>query len=83
VDYHALADALKNGKLSAAAIDCHDPEPPPADYPMFDPAVMKQAILTPHIAARVPQATQNMSDVVFDVVAVLEGRAPRFPAPKS
>ncbi|MHC4986119.1 MAG: NAD(P)-dependent oxidoreductase, partial [Planctomycetota bacterium] len=35
VDAGDLADALKAGGLSAATIDCHDPEPPPADYPLF------------------------------------------------
>ncbi len=77
VDYHALATALRSGKLSAAVIDCHHPEPPPKDYPLFG---LDNVILTPHIAARVPQATQNMSDVVFDVIAVLQGRTPKFPA---
>ena len=77
VDYHALAEALRSGKLSAAAIDCHHPEPPPKDYPLFG---LDNVILTPHVAARVPKAIQNMSDVVFDVIAVLQGKAPKFPA---
>ncbi len=76
VDYHALAAALRSGKLSAAVIDCHHPEPPPKDYPLFG---LDNVILTPHIAARVPKATQNMSDVVFDVIAVLQGKTPKFP----
>ena len=29
VNYHDLAEAVRSGRLSAAAIDCHDPEPPP------------------------------------------------------
>ncbi len=77
VDYADLAEALKSGQLSAAVIDCHDPEPPPADYPLFG---LDNVILTPHIAARVPEAVQNMSDVVYDVVAVVEGRSPQYPA---
>ncbi len=80
-----LADALRSGKpqgapggLSGAAIDCHNPEPPPPEYPLFG---LDNVILTPHIAARVPQAMENMCDVVRDVVAVLEGQTPEFPAP--
>ena len=73
-----LADALRTGRLSAAAIDCHHPEPPPADYPLFG---LDNVILTPHIAARVPDAVQRMCDVVHDVVAVLQGRPPQYPAP--
>jgi phosphoglycerate dehydrogenase-like enzyme len=77
VDYAALAEALKSGKLDAATIDCHHPEPPPKDYPLFG---LENAFLTPHTAARVPQAVANMCDVVYDVVAVVEGREPKYPA---
>ena len=80
VNYRDLADAIRSGQVSACAIDCHDPEPPPPDYPMF--AVMgENVILTPHVAARVPAAMEGMSDVVFDVVRVLAGEAPEYPAP--
>jgi len=79
VDYADLAAAIRSGRISAAAIDCHDPEPPPADYPMF--GLGENVILTPHIAARVPEAMERMSEVVYDIVRVLEGKEPRFPAP--
>jgi phosphoglycerate dehydrogenase-like enzyme len=77
VDYADLAAAIRSGHIAAAAIDCHDPEPPPPDYPMFG---LDNVILTPHIAARVPAAVEAMCDVVYDVVAVLEGRPPTYPA---
>ena len=77
VVYADLAEALRGGRIAAAAIDCHDPEPPPPDYPLFG---LDNVILTPHIAARVPDAVQRMCDVVHDVVAVLEGRTPEYPA---
>ena len=77
VDYAALARALRSRRLSAATIDCHDPEPPPEDYPLFG---LDNVHLTPHTAARVPQAMANMCKVVEDIVAVLEGRPPKFPA---
>jgi len=80
VNYYDLAEALRSGHLSGAAIDCHDPEPPPPDYPMFG-LDHDNVILTPHIAARVPEAMDRMCDVVFDVTAVLSGRAPKYPAP--
>jgi D-3-phosphoglycerate dehydrogenase len=78
VDYPALAAAIRSGRISAAAIDCHDPEPPPPDYPLWR---LANVILTPHIAARVPAAMEAMCDVAYDIVAVLEGREPKFPAP--
>ena len=77
VNSHDLAEALRSGQLSAATIDCHDPEPPPTDYPLLG---LDNVILTPHVAARVPAAMDAMCDVVYDVVAVLEGRAPAYPA---
>lgn len=77
VDYHDLAAAIRSGRISAAAVDCHDPEPPPSDYPLFG---LPNVILTPHIASRVPAAVEAMCDVVYDVVAVLEGRTPQYPA---
>jgi len=78
VNYHDLAAAIRSGKVSAATIDCHDPEPPGEDYPLFG---LEGVTLTPHTAARVPQAIENMCDVVYDTVAVLEGRQPEYPAP--
>ena len=81
VDYHALADAVRDGHIGGCAIDCHDPEPPPPDYPMFVVAAENDnVILTAHVAARVPAAMEAMSDVVYDIVAVLEGRPPQYPA---
>ncbi len=78
VNYADLGDAIRSGRISAAAIDCHDPEPPPADYPLFG---LDNVILTPHVAARVPDAVQRMCDVVHDIVAVLAGRPAKYPAP--
>ena len=72
-----LAEALRSGRLSGAVIDCHEPEPPPPEYPLFG---LENVILTAHVAARVPAAMAAMSDVVYDVVAVLEGQPPKFPA---
>jgi D-3-phosphoglycerate dehydrogenase len=80
VNYHDLAKAVRSGRISGAVIDCHDPEPPGEDYPMF--GLGENVILTPHTAARVPEAMERMSDVVCDVVAVLSGNPPKFPAPE-
>ena len=79
VNYPDLAAAIRSGQVLAAAIDCHDPEPPPPDYPMF--GLGENVILTPHVAARVPEAMERMSDVVYDILAVLDGKPPQYPAP--
>ncbi len=81
VNYHDLARAVETGQVEGIAIDCHDPEPMGEDYPLF-PLIDQghNVILTPHVAARVPRAMENMCDVVYDVMAVLEGRQPEWPA---
>lgn len=78
LDIAALADALKNKKLAGAAIDVFHPEPPPPNFPLLG---MDNVILTPHMAARTHSAIENMSWVVRDVIDVLRGKPPRFPAP--
>ena len=77
VDYDALGEFVRTGHVSAAVIDCHDPEPMPEDYPLWG---LENVILTPHVAACVPKAKLNMSMVVKDVVAVLQNRSPEYPA---
>ena len=79
LDAQALADALREKRLAGAALDVFYPEPPKADFPLLG---LENVILTPHIAARTATAMENMSWVVRDVVAVLEGNRPQYPAPK-
>jgi phosphoglycerate dehydrogenase-like enzyme len=78
LDAHALADALRAKRLAAAAIDVFHPEPPKADFPLLG---LDNVLLTPHLAARTYTAIESMSWVVRDVVEVLAGRPPKFPAP--
>ena len=47
IDQDALMDALNNGRLSGAALDVMDPEPLPADHPLW---TTKNLILTPHVS---------------------------------
>ena len=61
------------------ALDVFWPEPPPPDFPLLG---LDNVILTPHLAARTYTAIENMSWVVRDVVEVLEGRPPKYPAPR-
>lgn len=75
---YALADALQQGRLSAAALDVTDPEPLPTDHPLLG---IETLILTPHIGARTTQGQAEMDAVVDDVLAVLNGKPPRYPAP--
>lgn len=79
LDAQALATAIREKRLAGAAIDVFYPEPPADDLPLLG---MDNVLLTPHLAARTHTAIENMSWVVRDVMAVLEGRKPKFPAPK-
>ena len=72
-----LAEALREGRIAGAGIDVFDPEPPPPGHPLL---AAPNCVLTPHIAARSREALAAMNDVVDDVVAVLQGRPPAWPA---
>jgi D-3-phosphoglycerate dehydrogenase len=78
LDTDALAAAILGKRIAGAALDVFDPEPPPADFPLLG---FDNVLLTPHVAARTHTAVVNMSWVVRDVIEVLSGRPPRYPAP--
>ena len=77
LDAAALADAIRSERLAGAALDVYAPEPPPADFPLLK---LPNVLLAPHMAARTGTALENMSWVVRDVVAVLNGEKPKYPA---
>jgi phosphoglycerate dehydrogenase-like enzyme len=79
VDNAALAAWAKAHASSGgrAILDVHEPEPPPAGYPLHG---LPNVRLLPHLASRTHRALENMSWVVRDVFAVLEGEEPAFPA---
>ena len=78
VDNLALAAWLRRDPSALALLDVHEPEPFGSDYPLLG---LRNAKLFPHLASRTESAMNNMSWVVKDVIAVLEGRAPEFAAP--
>ena len=78
VESAALADFLRAHSHALAMLDVHDPEPFDSDYPLLG---ISNARLYPHLASRTEAAMLNMSWVVKDVVAVLEGEKPKHPAP--
>ncbi len=47
VDSIALAQALNNNHLAGAAVDVTDPEPLPADHPLWE---AKNLLITPHVS---------------------------------
>jgi len=78
LDAAALREAILSKRLAGAALDVFWPEPPGPDFPLLG---LENVLLTPHLAARTYTAIENMSWVTRDIVEVLEGRRPKFPAP--
>jgi glycerate dehydrogenase len=61
VDGHALARALRAGRLGGAGIDVLPQEPPPGDDPLLDPKI-PNLIVTPHVAWAAREARQRCLD---------------------
>jgi len=57
-----LNDALRQGIIAGAFLDVMDPEPLPADHPLWD---APGALLTPHIAGfyHLPQTVRNINEI--------------------
>lgn len=70
----ALASQSQGGR---AILDVHDPEPIPMNYPLYG---LSNVLLLPHLASRTGPALENMSWVARDVLAVLQGEKPKYPA---
>lgn len=70
-DERALADALKSGKVAAAAVDVYEQEPPGPDHPFL---TAPNLILTPHIGANTIEAQDRVAVQTAEmVVAALKG----------
>ncbi len=76
IDEPALIRRLQEGRLSAG-LDVYEEEPLPQDSLL---PRLSNVALTPHAAAHTEQALRAMAMVVEDVVHVLKGEIPRFPA---
>ncbi|MBI4682467.1 MAG: phosphoglycerate dehydrogenase [Nitrospirae bacterium] len=64
VDEKALYDALKSGKVAAAALDVFEKEPP-AESPLFE---LDNFICTPHLGASTEDAQENVAIAVSNQI---------------
>jgi D-3-phosphoglycerate dehydrogenase len=70
-----LCDALKSGKIAAAALDVFEKEPLAAESPLLS---LDNVIVTPHLGASTVEAQVNVAvDVVEQIIEVLKGGAAR------
>ena len=77
VDEKALIEALQGGKIAGAGLDVFETEPLPQDSPLLK---MDNVIVTPHMASHTKEGLLAMAMVARDIIAVLQGQKPEFPA---
>lgn len=65
VDSNVLLHALQNGEIAAAAADVTDPEPLPADHPLWK---QKNMVITPHVAGgfHLPHTFERIVDIACE-----------------
>lgn len=74
VDQSALVDALDSGRISVAALDVFEPEPPAPGEPLLR---HPNILVTPHSASSVLEAEHDMERMAVDnLVALLGGETP-------
>ena len=69
VDTDALVSALQSSGIRGAALDVTDPEPLPADHPLWD---LENCLITPHTGGHTPKHWERLADILADNVAALE-----------
>ena len=75
----ALIKALKEGWIAGAGFDAITAEPPPADHPMVDPALLAlpNFLLTPHVAWSSRPAMQTLADQLIANIEACVAGSPR------
>ena len=63
IQTEALVAALRSGKVRAAGLDVTDPEPLPADHPLWK---MNNVIITPHVATRSDRSGERLINLIRD-----------------
>lgn len=66
LDTGALCEALRSGKLRAAALDVYDPEPPTPDSCLFS---APNLVLSPHLAGASRETAERACRIAADEVA--------------
>ena len=79
VDETALVEALQSGWIAGAGFDVLTVEPPPADHPLLDPALLAlpNFLLTPHVAWSSRAAMQALADQLIDNIEAFAAGRPQ------
>jgi len=77
VDEEALIDTLKENRIAGAGIDVFVKESPAKDHPLFK---LNNVVVTPHSAGNTKDAMEKMAMIVEDIIRILEGKKPKYPA---
>ena len=72
VDSDALLDALANGNVAGAGLDVTDPEPLPADHPLW---TRSDVLITPHVAGRGGDRTRHQLLLIENLRRFYQGDA--------
>ncbi len=76
VDEPALAEAIRNGLLRGAALDCFSQEPPESNNPLL---TFPQVIVTAHVGAHTDEAVNRMGWMALEsCLTVLRGERPAY-----
>jgi len=79
IDEKALIAALDSGRIGGAALDVLETEPPVKDFALIG---RPNVVLTPHTAFYSVEALEELqTKCATDVLRVLSGRPPVYPAP--
>jgi D-2-hydroxyacid dehydrogenase (NADP+) len=75
IDTAALTAALESGHLGGAGLDVTDPEPLPAESPLWD---MENVLITAHTSGATPRYWERQADLIADNIRRIQrGDAPR------
>ena len=74
VDTHALYEAMQTKRIFAAALDVTDPEPLPANHPLY---TLDNVLIVPHLASASVATRNKMAEIAAtNMVAGLRGEVP-------
>jgi phosphoglycerate dehydrogenase-like enzyme len=62
VHLDALVAALQTGAIAGAGLDVFEPEPLPAEHPLWD---LENVVITPHVAGAGPHSVERLHAILL------------------